>query len=275
MPELPEVETVRRALAPVVGVQVSSVRVNRRDVVRDDRDRRAGPLKHAHLLAGDAVAAIDRRGKQLALVSAAGRVVLIHLGMSGQVLVLTGNAPAGDHAHVVWSLAEGSRIVFRDPRRFGGVWLLPDRAALDARWADLGPDALGVMPGHLASALAGSSRAVKAALLDQRAIAGVGNIYADESLFEACIAPTRPCRSLSGADFDRLAAAIRSVMARAVLARGSTLRDYRLPDGSAGDATAGHRVYARAGRPCPVCGTPIERLVLAQRSTCWCPACQF
>lgn len=275
MPELPEVETVRRAMAPVVGVPVDGVRVARRDVVRDDRDRRAGRLKQAHLLVGDTVAAIDRRGKQLALIGAGGRVVLVHLGMSGQVLVLTGDASPGDHAHVVWTLAGGSRVVFRDPRRFGGVWLLPDRAALDARWADLGPDALGVIPEDLSSALSTSSRAVKAALLDQRAVAGVGNIYADESLFEARIAPTRPCRSLSGDDFARLAAAIRAVMARAVLARGSTLRDYRLPDGSAGDATAGHRVYARAGQPCPVCGTPIERLVLAQRSTCWCPACQL
>lgn len=274
MPELPEVETVRRALAPVVGVEVTGVRVTRRDVVRDDRDRRAGSLRQAHLLAGDSVKAIDRRGKQLALIGHAGRVVLIHLGMSGQVLVLTGDAPVGDHAHVVWSLADGSRVVFRDPRRFGGVWLLPDRAALDARWAGLGPDALAVTPHDLASALAGSARAVKTALLDQRAVAGVGNIYADESLFEARIAPTRPCRSLSEADFARLAAAVRSVMARAVLARGSTLRDYRLPDGSAGDAKAGHRVYARAGKPCPVCDMPIQRMVLGQRSTCWCPACQ-
>jgi formamidopyrimidine-DNA glycosylase len=274
MPELPEVETVRRALATVVGVPVVGVRIARRDVIRDEHQRRDGPLRQAHLLAGDAVGVIDRRGKQLALIGANGRVVLVHLGMSGQVLVMAGDAPKGDHAHLIWSLADSTRIVFRDPRRFGGIWLLPDRDALDARWADLGPDALGVTTSDLVSALGTSSRAVKPALLDQRAVAGVGNIYADESLFEAGIAPTRPCRSLSESDWAHLATAIRSVMERAVLARGSTLRDYRLPDGSAGGAAAGHRVYGRGGKPCPTCDRPLNRLVLAQRSTCWCPFCQ-
>lgn len=275
MPELPEVESVRRALATIVGVPVSDCRVHRRDVVRDRHGERRGRLDAADLLVGDRVGATDRRGKQLALVGAKGRVVLLHLGMSGRVLVLGPDAgPPGAHTHLVWTLADGRRVVFRDPRRFGGVWLLDSPGELAARWAELGPDALGVTGPQLASALGASQRAVKAALLDQRAVAGIGNIYADESLFEARIAPTRACSSLSGPEWARLAAAVRRVLDRAVEAGGSTLRDYRRPDGSAGNAASGHRVYARAGMPCPVCGGAIAGRVLAQRSTCWCPACQ-
>ncbi len=274
MPELPEVESVRRALSPVVGVPITGVRVARRDVVRDALARRRGRLDPAALLAHDRIASTARRGKQLALIGASGRVVLIHLGMSGQILVLDHAAPAGAHAHVHWTLADTRRVVFRDPRRFGGVWLLPDRAALEQRWSELGPDGLTVTDDQLAAALARSQRPVKAALLDQAAVAGVGNIYADESLFTASIAPTRPCATLSPGDWDRLARSVRTVLAAAVEARGSTLRDYRLPDGSPGGAGLSHRVYGKSGHPCPICGGPIARLVLAQRSTCWCPTCQ-
>lgn len=274
MPELPEVESVRRALTPVVGVPITGVRVARRDVVRDDLARRRGRLDPAALLAHDRIASTARRGKQLALIGASGRVVLIHLGMSGQILVLDHAAPTGAHAHVHWTLADTRRVVFRDPRRFGGVWLLPDRAALEQRWSELGPDGLTITADQLAAALARSQRPVKAALLDQAAVAGVGNIYADESLFTASIAPTRPCGTLTPGDWDRLARSVRAVLAAAVEARGSTLRDYRLPDGSAGGAGLAHRVYGKSGHPCPICGGPIARLVLAQRSTCWCPTCQ-
>ncbi len=274
MPELPEVESVRRALTPLVGVPIVGVRVARRDVVRDDRARRRGRLDPDALLAGGGITSTARHGKQLALLGASGRVVLIHLGMSGQILILDPGTPAGAHAHVVWTLGDRRRMVFRDPRRFGGVWLLPDRATLETRWSGLGPDGLTITGGQLAGALAHSQRSVKAALLDQGVVAGVGNIYADESLFGASIAPTRPCRGLTPGDWERLAAEIRAVLAAAVEARGSTLRDYRLPDGSAGEAALTHRVYARGGKPCPACAGTITRGILAQRSTCWCPACQ-
>lgn len=273
MPELPEVETVRRGLAPLIGVPIASVRVARRDVVRDHTGRRRGRLDPAHLLADERIGSIERRGKQLALVGAGGPVVLIHLGMSGQVLVGP-DGPAAPHTHVVWTLKDGRRIAFRDPRRFGGVWLLPGTAALEDRWRSLGPDGLSVLGENLRDALGGSRRAVKAALLDQRAVAGVGNIYADESLFEAGIAPARACVTLAPDDWNRLAAAVRRVLTRAVRDGGSTLRDYRKPDGSAGGAVARHRVYARAGKACVRCGGPVAGAVLAQRSTCWCPACQ-
>lgn len=275
MPELPEVESVRRALAPVVGSSIAGVRVVRRDVVRDEHGRRRGRLDPAGLLAGDRLEAMERKGKQLALVGASGRVVLVHLGMSGQVLLPSpGGQVSGGHAHVVWTLSGGRRLMFRDPRRFGGVWMLPDPDALAERWSRLGPDGLTVTGADLVRALGRSRRAVKAALLDQRVLAGVGNIYADESLHAARIAPTRACASLGRADWDRLASCVRAVLRRAVRAGGSTLRDYRLPDGSAGGASREHRVYGRAGLPCPECGGEIAGMVLAQRSTCWCPVCQ-
>jgi formamidopyrimidine-DNA glycosylase len=275
MPELPEVESVRLALGPIVGSEVTGVRVARRDVVRDDAGRRRGRLDPAGLLAGDRIAGTRRKGKQLALVGASGRVVLVHLGMSGQLLLLApGARVTAGHAHVVWTLGDARRLVFRDPRRFGGVWMLPDADALAARWAGLGPDALGVTGAQLAAAAGTSARAVKAALLDQRCVAGVGNIYADESLFEAGIDPARPASNLAPGDWDRLAAGLHRVLGRAIRARGSTLRDYRLPDGSSGGAALAHMVYSRKGRPCPQCGGPIAGRLLAQRSTCWCPRCQ-
>lgn len=275
MPELPEVETVRLGLAPVLGVPVVSVRVARRDVVRDHAERRQGTLDHAHLLVGHPIDRALRHGKQLALLAPSGRAALIHLGMSGQVLVLDpGTEVQGGHAHVVWSLADGRRVVFRDPRRFGGVWLLPDQAALNARWAALGPDGLGVSAKHLKERLGRSARAIKPALLDQQAVAGVGNIYADEALFRAGIRPDRACYSLEGPEWTKLAAAVRAVLRAGIRAGGSTLRDYRRPDGSAGQATRAHLVYGRGGQPCLTCGQPLSSAVLAQRTTVWCPTCQ-
>lgn len=275
MPELPEVESVRLALAPVLGEPVIGVRVARRDVVRDALGKRKGRLDLGALLVGDRIQGVERKGKQLALIGASERIVLVHLGMSGQVLLLEPGAKVPDmHAHVLWTLGDARRLIFRDPRRFGGLWLLPGRAALRARWESLGPDGLAVTGAQLAKNLGPSRRAVKAALLDQAGVAGVGNIYADESLHAAGIAPTRACTSLDRGDWDRLSGCVREVLRLAVEAKGSTLRDYRLPDGSAGGATLRHRVYARGGQACPGCGGVIAKTVLAQRSTCWCPTCQ-
>ncbi len=275
MPELPEVETVRLGLAPVLGVPIGRVRVERRDVVRDHAERRRGRLEPGDLLEGGTIASTRRRGKQLALVGSGGRLVLIHLGMSGQVLVLPGGAKvAGGHAHVVWTLKDGRRVVFRDPRRFGGVWLLPDQAALDARWDALGVDGLSVTGEDLQRSLGSSRRSVKPALLDQAGVAGVGNIYADESLFEARIDPRRPCDTLTPGEWAKLAGAIRSVLAAGIVAGGSTLRDYRRPDGTPGSGVGGHRVYGRGGQPCVRCARPLSKALLAQRTTVWCEHCQ-
>jgi formamidopyrimidine-DNA glycosylase len=165
-------------------------------------------------------------------------------------------------------------VTFRDPRRFGGLSAWPSFESVVRAWDDtLGPDALDIDAGRLRAALAGR-RSVKAALLDQRAIAGVGNIYADESLHRAGIDPRMRCTRLREHDVKALASAIQSVLGDAVRRGGSTLRDHRAADGSPGDAQQDHQVYGRAGLPCLRCGTPIRTCRLAGRTTAWCPRCQ-
>ena len=295
MPELPEVETVRRSLTPhLSGHVVVRATLKRRDIAVMPGDPEGGfsrtraprprprRVRTGDMLQGSDLAEPIRRGKQLALVTDDGPAIVVHLGMTGQLRWLRRGAQlrgqAGEHVHAVWRLDDGSRVVFRDPRRFGGLWLLPNRAELERRWAALGPDGLRAEPAELTAALAsafsGSVRTLKAALLDQNVIAGVGNIYADEALFRAGLHPARTTGSLRAADIDRLVAAVRTVLTAAVEARGSTLRDYTDADGMGGTAQLAHRVYGRAGQPCLVCGGPLSSAVIAQRTTVWCPACQ-
>lgn len=293
---------MRRALASaLVGRRVVSARVHRRDAVvapgdppggfgRSTRAGRAPArptrLTSSALLAGGQIRSVERHGKQLALITTDGRAALIHLGMTGQVRVLApgtrlevGPGRAGAHAHVTWRVADpegasGGRVVFCDPRRFGGVWAGLDEAGLRERWARLGPDGLGVTGAMLRARLGGSARAIKAALLDQAVVAGVGNIYADEALFGAGVAPTRAARDLSESEADALASALVSVFRAALEAGGSTLRDYRAPDGTPGRATGLHRVYGRGGEACGACGGVLTRTQVAQRTTVFCPVCQ-
>lgn len=267
MPELPEVETVRRSVAEVVvGQRVTSVRVHRPDVVRGE----------AGLLRLGRVESVQRLGKQLALVGDSGRCVCIHLGMTGSLC--TGE-PSGeaktDHVHIVWRLTGGRTLRFRDPRRFGGVWAYPDVQALwEARWSLLGPDATVVRPGQLRTALGATRRAVKAALLDQRLVAGLGNIYVDEALHRVGIHPLRPADTLGHDEVARLIRATRQILQRAILAGGSTLRDYVDANGSAGGFQHQHRVYGRGGQPCHRCGQALDTMVVAGRTTVACPHCQ-
>lgn len=226
------------------------------------------------LLDGARIERLERRGKQLAIVALDGRTLVVQLGMSGQMIV-------GDcdttHRHVTWEAVRGRRrvaVTFRDPRRFGGLSSWPSFDAVRRAWdEELGPDALDIDPAHLRIALRGR-RSVKAALLDQCAIAGVGNIYADESLHRAGIDPRMRCTRLREHDVVALAREIRHVLGRAVVRGGSTLRDHRSATGSRGDAQQEHAVYGRGGRPCLRCGTAIRSCRLAGRTTCWCPACQ-
>ena len=274
MPELPEVETVRRSLAPLlVGRRIDRVVVGRADVVRSSfrRDRRAA------LGRGGVVEELVRHGKQLAFALRRAGAVHVHLGMSGQLFVTPPGAEPGrtDHVHVRWVLDDGSRLHFRDPRRFGGVWAYPSLEALRAeRWERLGPDALDIRAPVLRAGLARSGRAVKACLLDQGVLAGVGNIYADESLFLARIHPLRPAASLSGAEVARLAATIRRVLCEAVAARGSTLRDFIDAEQRRGGQQDRFRVYGRRGAPCPACGRSLLSLTVAGRTSTICPSCQ-
>jgi len=291
MPELPEVETVRRTLeARVLGRRVTRATLRRRDVLVLPGDPAAGfsragrasgaPARRARghdLLSGDVVAAVVRHGKQLAIVGGTGRVVCVHLGMSGGLIWRAPGARLenGAHVHAIWRLDDGSRMVFRDPRRFGGLWAFPSMDELRrARWDALGPDAIGVGARALRDALARTDRPVKAALLDQCVLAGVGNIYADEALFAARVDPRRPGASLTPGECAALARHVRRVLARAVAARGSTLRDYRDADGLSGGYQLAHSVYGRGGEACPSCGGTLASAAVAQRTTVWCPACQ-
>ncbi len=277
MPELPEVETIRRSLdAAIVGARVDGVTLRRPGYV-------AGGLEASDLLVGGVIASVRRHGKQQAIVTRDGRALCVQLGMSGQLLLTSGGdaseADDPSHTHVAWSLRNAGgravRLLMRDPRRFGGVTTFADVRTLEAEhWSKLGPDALTISDQELARALARTTRAVKAAILDQSLIAGVGNIYADESLHIAGVHPAIPADRLSTAKACRLAGAIRAVLARAVEARGSTMRDYRDPAGDSGGYFANRLVYGRPGEPCRSCGARLRSGSIAQRTTTWCPKCQ-
>jgi formamidopyrimidine-DNA glycosylase len=274
LPELPEVETVRRSAERFLkGNAVASVRLARRDVVR-------GSWRRFPLLEGATIARVVRHGKNLAILAEDGRALGVHLGMTGQLLCLPAGARATrtDHVHATWRLERRGeligRLLFRDPRRFGGLETFEDEASLRERWARLGPDAATVGGEALRAALGGSKRPVKAGLLDQEAVAGIGNIYADEALFAARIHPLRRCDALTGEEWESLAREVRRVLAEAIEARGSTLRDYRDAEGAAGSFQTRHLVYGRAGAPCARCGRPLTRLTVAQRTTVACDACQ-
>lgn len=287
MPELPEVETLRRSLEDaLIGAQVVRATVRRRDVVRvhpsQSRTRRSA------LLEGDQIVALERRGKQMAILGRSNRVLCIHLGMSGQVLrepvtadsKATGVAAA--HRHVIWHLERtgssgtpGFTLVFRDPRRFGGIWTFPDRSTLtDERWSALGPDALKISSRGLSGALSGTQRAIKAALLDQSLIAGLGNIYVDEALFRARIHPESPANRITPAQNRALAQAIRTVLHKSLHHGGTTLRDYRDADGTEGRNASRLSVYGRGGQSCVRCKTDLINIMVSQRTTTFCPICQ-
>lgn len=275
MPELPEVEHLRRTLEPaLVGAVVERAELRRRDVLRA-----GAPIERA-MLVGGRVATLDRRGKELAIRCKDGRVLCVHLGMSGQLVLESPDAPTlpASHRHAEWSLAgRVERLVFRDPRRFGGLVAIDDGAGLDARWLARGPDAFATPSRIVAATLAAQGHRhapIKAILLDQSVVAGVGNIYADESLFRARIRPDRRADSLSRKEWSALAAGLRRVLTLAVASGGSSLRDYRDGSGRVGSFQRLHRVYGRGGEPCPECATPLRDARVAGRTTTWCPACQ-
>lgn len=294
MPELPEVEHLRRSLDPwIVGRRVASVDAVRRDVVA----RSPGSARRLAdaLLAGAEIVATHRHGKQMAIEARDGRAIVVQLGMTGSVALESDGLPEGAdarHRHVVWHLepetvparaarrartrvtADPARMSFRDPRRFGGITVHPTLASIEAVWSALGPDALTVTAKALADRLAGSRRPIKSALLDQGVVAGVGNIYADESLHAAAIHPLEPAAELDTERIGRLSGEIRRILRTAVRAGGSTLRDYRDAFGQPGGAVQTHRVYGRGGEPCLGCRTTLAQCRLQGRTTVFCPRCQ-
>ncbi len=270
MPELPEVETVRRRLAPLLeGRTLEDVEINDARLTRP-----LDPVEVARELEGERVSVVDRRGKYLILRFESGRALLIHLRMTGSVL--QGAADDDPHLRAVVQLDDGTAVSYRDVRRFG-TWLLlePDEveAYVDAR-VGREPLADAYRAKHLAERLDGRKAPVKAAILDQRTVAGVGNIYADEALWRARIHPLTPAALLGPDEVKALHRGIRQALQAGLRRQGSTLRDYRLPDGGSGGAQHEFKVYGRGGEPCERCGTPIDKIRAAGRGTWYCPNCQ-
>ena len=281
MPELPEVETVRRTLEPLlVARTIQRVRLLRRDVVR-------GPSTARALLAGRPIGAILRHGKQLAIAAEPNGTgeggldggppcFCVHLGMSGSLrLFERGRGALPEHSHVVWQLEGQKQLVFTDPRRFGGVWTFAHTETLEhRRWSRLGPDALLIQPRQLHRRLGQPRRAIKAALLDQQLIAGLGNIYVDELLFTLGLHPLLAANALSLVELQKLIKHLRLLLRRAIAGGGSTFRDYVDGTGKTGRFQKSHRVYGRAGQPCLRCGKMLQQTIVAGRSTVFCRRCQ-
>ncbi len=272
MPELPEVETVVRGLRPhLVGHRLYGLIQRRPDL------RTMLPPNFAARIEGRRVRAVDRRAKYIFIRLDDGNVLIIHLGMSGRLLVgARPNAPAAKHEHVEFSTDDGMVVRFADPRRFGMMDLIADSAlADDKRFRDLGPEPLsvGFTVDALVAALKGSRTPIKAALLDQRVVAGLGNIYVCEALYASGISPRRRAGTVGRERAERLVPAIRDVLERAIAAGGSSARDYVQASGELGWFQHQWKVYDREGQPCPGCdcGGAVKRIVQAGRSTFFCP----
>jgi formamidopyrimidine-DNA glycosylase len=270
MPELPEVETVAARLdAGLRGAVVESVRLFRRDVVK------GSPRALQRALVSKTLRRVRRHGKRIICELSPDTELNFHLGMTGNLLVARQDEPRLDHTHLRMRFAGRSdELRFRDPRRFGGVWIGNGRSRRGGRFSSvLGPDALEVRLPEFRRMLE-RRRQIKALLLDQQVIAGLGNIYCDESLFRARLHPLTSAAELEPAQVSGLLGSIRSVLRQAIAAGGSSLRDYRNADGEPGWFRIRHRVYDREGEPCRRCRTAIEHTVVASRSTWFCPHCQ-
>ncbi len=282
MPELPEVETVRRGLLPVMeGATIRAADIRRPDL------RFPLPERMAERLSGARILSVRRRSKYILGDLSTGETLLIHLGMSGRILISgqilggfahTHPAPA-KHDHVILDMENGARITFNDARRFGAMDLMKTAAA-DGHWLlrDLGPEPLGNSfdETYLVERLRGRATPIKSALLDQKIVAGLGNIYVSEILYRAGIDPRRQAGRIAAARVAALVPLTRGVLAEAIEAGGSSLRDYRQTDGELGYFQHSFRVYDREGEPCrnPGCGAPIRRIVQSGRSSFFCSVCQ-
>jgi len=282
MPELPEVETVRRGLVPVMeGERIARVEVRRSGL------RRPFPARMAERLEGTRVLTLRRRSKYILAELSTGETLIVHLGMSGRILIsgsqqggfLLKQAVPARHDHVILDMENGARIVFNDARRFGSMDLAPAASAdRHGPLANLGPEPLGneFNEEYLSDRFKGRRGPVKAALLDQGIVAGLGNIYVCESLHRAKISPLRPTGRVSAPRIAALIPAIRDVLNEAIEAGGASLRDHRRVDGESGYFQHDFRVYGRAGKSCPAngCAGRITRIVQSGRSTFHCPECQ-
>lgn len=274
MPELPEVETVRRQLARIAeGRGIASV-----EVFDERLTAPVGGRAFAAALAGARIARVGRRGKYLVVELTDGRVLLLHLRMTGSLSYLPdGDADRATHVRAVLHMDDRAAIAFRDPRRFGTAELLPSQAAAADHFARrLGPEPFSdeFTGARLHGVTRRRTTPIKAVLLDQRQAAGVGNIYADEALFRAGISPRRRGASVTRRQCDALCDAIRESLRAGIDAAGASVGDFRDAYGALGTYQDRFLVHRRAGLPCPSCGTPVEKIRVAGRGTYFCPACQ-
>ncbi len=266
MPELPEVETIRRSLVRLAGRRITGLTILRTDIVKKN------DLSIEHIT-GSRIAEVRRRGKYLVMDLGAEQYLVVHFGMTGRLLLVAREEPIALHTHAVIDLEGGCNLRYQDPRRFGGLSFVRD---IEKFFSFLGPEPLDPSFGvrEFAIRMQRGTRQIKAALLDQRVVAGIGNIYADEILFAAALHPARRVCELTEDEVVRLHGAIKQVIARAVEYRGTTFRDYRDGLNRPGQFQSRLSVYGRAGEPCPRCGEPVQRIVLAGRSTYHCATCQ-
>jgi formamidopyrimidine-DNA glycosylase len=273
VPELPEVETIRLRLEPaLVGRRLERVEIS------DPRlTRPFDPQPIAAELEGELVSSLERRGKYLIVRFESGRALLVHLRMTGTFRHLRNGVAADDpYRRAVVRLDDGSDVAYRDVRRFG-TWLLLEPGELEPYLEPrVGAELLDRSrpTRRLAERLANRQAPIKALLLDQRLFAGVGNIYADEALWWARIHPLRPAGELAPTELQAIVRGVRKALRRGIARQGSTLSEYRTPDGASGNMQHEFRVYGRAGEPCPRCGTPIEKTRAGGRTTAYCPYCQ-
>lgn len=262
MPELPEVETVARSIAPLVGRRIISAEFRSLRVLRG-----GDPEAMATSLAGRRIASVKRYGKFLVMPLEEGGYVLIHLGMTGRLLL---GGPVGKHTHAVLTFDDGV-LLFDDSRQFGSFQLSED---FPARVARLGPEPLEISLADFSAELKRHKTRIKSLLLNQLFLRGVGNIYADEALFRAGIHPLALAHRLRGDKPKRLHQALRTVLQEAIEAGGSSISDYVDAEGRKGFFQFSHRVYQRTGEPCVKCGTKIRKVIVTQRSSHFCPKCQ-
>jgi formamidopyrimidine-DNA glycosylase len=271
MPELPEVETTRRGVAPhVVGRRVTALKVY------DPRLRWPVPAGLARRVGGRTVDALDRRSKYL-LFRMGSDTLLVHFGMTGSLRLYTGAPPPRrPHDHIDIVLDSGATLRYHDPRRFGAMLWVPPPAERHPLLALLGPEPFddAFDAAYLHRQTRRRTAAIKLALMDNTLVVGVGNIYSNEALFRAAIRPTAPARALSKPRLARLVESVRATLSEAIAQGGSTLRDYVNGDGEAGSFQRGHFVYGRQGEPCRICGTPIRAIRQGGRATTFCPRCQ-
>lgn len=266
MPELPEVETIRKGLEPLVGQRVAGLTQLHPGIVKL-REFDAGEI------IGKPVLGVYRRGKYLVLVFGECRYMVVHMGMSGRLYWSTPGSEPAKHTHFILKTEAGQQLRYEDPRRFGGIWFVRDTEKF---FHLLGPEPLGpnFTLEEMYRGLEKRRAPVKSLLLDQSFVAGIGNIYADEILFAAQIHPARPAGSLLKKEVKRLFKAIREVLTRAIEHRGTTFRDYRDGDNHPGRFQDCLSVYSRDGKPCPRCGQLIKKIVVGGRGTHYCPGCQ-